>query len=145
MFTKILDSFCLCSNQKENPLSINIIQSNQKSENTNLKSPLFGKNKKFGSTKTNAVVMRDPIQLKGINDSDSPINNSYNNNNLTILKLPEELIRKKIKMFGTSNDTRRRILDENRYFQTFQNKIDNIVNEYAKQKTVSESDDSESN
>ena len=144
MFTKIFDLFCLCSNQKENPLTINLIQSNQKSENETKNSTFIGKNKKFGSTKTNAVVMRDPIHLKIINDTDSSINSPCNNN-LTILKIPEELIRKKIKMFGTSNDTRRRIIDENRYFQNFQNKINDIVNEYNKQKTVSESDDSESN
>lgn len=143
MYKTIIDSFCSCYKPKQIPFQINIIESNPNSDKANEKSNIFIKSKKFPSTKSSAKVLGVPNQLNVTNDIDS-INKPYSGT-LTLLKLPEELIRKKIKMFGTGNSSKRRIVDENRYFQNFQNKIDDIVNEYNKQKTISESDDSETN
>ena len=46
-------------------------------------------------------------------------------------------------MFGSGFNSKRKIINENKIFQNFQDKIDDIINESMKNKAISESEDSE--
>ena len=46
-------------------------------------------------------------------------------------------------MFGSRFNSKRKIINENKILQNFQDKIDDIINESMKNKAISESEDSE--
>ena len=141
MFSKIIDSFCICNSQNEN--KANIIKINPPdskiNEKQNLQISSKGKEKKFLNQETHTALSIAPISNFPRGNS----NVSQTNNKLTLLKLPEELIKKKIKLFGSGFNSKRKTINENEIFQNFQEKVDDIISECLKNRTYSESEDSE--
>jgi hypothetical protein len=149
MLSKIIDSLCSCKNQQENEKSVIKITFPEPTTSELLK-PTFSKfkisdnNDKLNSSKSNVIsIVPNHLFVNYNNDNESISNSPHSQKqSLTLVKLPEEIIRNKIKMFKTCGSKKKRI-DENVIFQNFQNQIDNIIKESLKQKTVSESEDSE--
>lgn len=140
MFSKIIDSFCICKSQKENQTNTikiipPIIEIDEKKDLTTLSQ----KKEKIQTQETNAALSIVPIDLFHRGYS----NISQGNRKSTLLKLSDELIKKKKKMFGSEFNSKRKIINENKIFQNFQDKIDDIINESMKNKAISESEDSE--
>ncbi len=148
MLSQILDTLCTRKNPKEEKKSmIKVIFS--ESTTTETLKPSFSKyqleeKNKLNSTKTNSKFISLQSHLFVNNDNESISNSPCSQKkSLISLKLPnEEIIKQKIKMFGNFGTKKKRI-NENLLFQNFQNKVDDIIIQCLKEKTISESDDSE--
>lgn len=142
MITKIMDSLCGCKQSKIEKETIQITKPEQLNEKNSTLSPINANDEQLIIRKKNGNLTVVPNNLVSHNEFNLNLPNLKNNQKLTLLKLPEELIKKKIKMFG-SGSSRKKIINENIIFQNFQDKVDNIIEECLKQKTISESEDSE--
>ena len=81
---------------------------------------------------------------------DNPFNNSFNCSNLSNasyspcnMSSMSSLNSQKYKKLISKNKMIKKYINENEIFNTFQNNVDNIINEIKEKRTISESDDSE--
>lgn len=116
MFSKIIDSFCICKSQKENQANTikiipPIIEIDEKKDLTTLSQ----KKEKIQTQETNAALSIVPIDLFHRGYS----NISQGNRKSTLLKLSDELIKKKKKCLVVDLIQKEKLLMKIKFFKIF--------------------------
>ena len=153
MFSDLLSSFCFCTQQKTEKSSIqvdsqdkisdlskNISTISQTKQNENYLNITYSQNKHLVSTHTHIgmnikfdIPIKNPFTKHQSCKSNLVKIKPYQDNDEN--KFNQSMIRKK--------KFQQKIKDENEYFNNFQLKIDEIIDESLNIKSISESDDSE--
>lgn len=150
MFSKVLSSFCLCSQQNTENSTIKVDLNEKKmnsSKNMTTKTPSEINENYVGVTNFNSPIkplVTNNTHIGMNNKLDVPLKTPFYKNQsckVNLIKIRDNEENRMNQSLIQKIKFQQKIKDENEYFNNFQQKLDYIINESMNVRSISESED----